>query len=215
MPASRGSEVESKQRRRCATCCTYIRFGEEKFYQHETLGDSTVTPCAPSTVTASVPSAATVAQPASHAKSEQSRVPAGHGSGALSVRVCAAPPVPTFAPVIPVVPEISAKDFVLIARTMDLYGRRGNSSQGFYLSLTASAEVLSKIAAVEYWTSSAYRQQGYFRVVSGSNVGISVDSGAFDSMFYPASSGGWKTFPAKVTLRDGRKIEIPGAMVNF
>ena len=126
-----------------------------------------------------------------------------------------APPVPTFAPVIPVVPEISAKDFVLSARTMDLYGRRGNSSQGFYLSVTASAEVLSKIAAVEYWTSSAYRQQGYFRVVSGSNVGISVDSGAFDSMFYPASSGGWKTFPAKVTLRDGRKIEIPGAMVNF
>ena len=126
-----------------------------------------------------------------------------------------APPVPTFTPVIPVVPEISAKDFVLSARTMDLYGRRGNSSQGFYLSLTASAEVLSKIAAVEYWTSSAYRQQGYFRVVSGSKAGISVDSGTFDSMFYPASSGGWKTFPAKVTLRDGRKIEIPGAMVNF
>ena len=124
-------------------------------------------------------------------------------------------PVPSVSPVVPVVPEISAKDFVLITRTMDLYGRRGNSNQGFYLSLAASAEVLSQVAAVEYWTSSAYRQQGYFRVVSGSDSAISVDSGTFDSMFYPASSGGWKTFPAKVTLRDGRKVEIPGAMVNF
>ncbi|NBQ52218.1 MAG: hypothetical protein EBU49_01370 [Proteobacteria bacterium] len=98
---------------------------------------------------------------------------------------------------------------------MDLYAKRGNSSQGFYLSLDATAEVLSQVAAVEYWTSNAYRQQGYFRVVSGSIAAISVDSGTFDSMFYPASHGGWKTFPAMVTLRDGRKIEIPGATVNF
>ena len=60
------------------------------------LGEKTATPCSPATVTVRVPFAATVAQPASHAKSEQSRVPAGQGSGAFSVRVCAAPPAPTF-----------------------------------------------------------------------------------------------------------------------
>jgi len=121
-----------------------------------------------------------------------------------------APPVPS---VDPVKPGISAKDFRMVARPMDLYGR--NQDHGFYLSIIATPDVLRQVAAVEYWTSNAYRRQGYFKVTSGAQNATEIDPRAFDSMFYPASYDGWTTFPAKVTLRDGQRLAIPGVRIDF
>jgi hypothetical protein len=126
-------------------------------------------------------------------------------------------PAPTQAPVPaptpPPKPRITAQDFRLAARAMDLYGRR--EDQGFYLSIIATPDTLREVASVEYWTSNAYRRQGYFKVTSGAMSPTDVDARAFDSMFYPASYDGWTTFPARVTLRDGRKLEIPGVLIDF
>ena len=121
-----------------------------------------------------------------------------------------APPVPS---VDPVKPGISAKDFRMVARPMDLYGR--NQDHGFYLSIIATPDVLRQVAAVEYRTSNTYRRQGYFKVTSGAQNATEIDPRAFDSMFYPASYDGWTTFPAKVTLRDGQRLAIPGVRIDF
>lgn len=129
-----------------------------------------------------------------------------------------ADPVPSNVPVVPpapVSPEISVNDFAIQARAMDLYVRRGSSSQGFYLSIVAAPEILKLVQSVEYWTSNAYRQQGYFKAVSGSSAATSVDPRTFDSMFYPATNSGWTTFPATVKMRDGRSFEVPGTVVHL
>ena len=137
----------------------------------------------------------------------------------LDAPVDVVPSVPPVTPVTPVTPAppvrpaVSEKDFRLVARSMELYGRR--QDRGFYLSIVATPEVLRQVAAVEYWASNSYRRQGYFKITSGAQNATEIDARAFDSMFYPATYDGWKTLPAAVTLRDGRKLEIPGAQVDF
>jgi hypothetical protein len=123
------------------------------------------------------------------------------------------PSVPPAPSVAPDAPAITVDDFELKARAMSLYGRRYD--QGFYLTVAASERAMRAVAKVEYWTSDSYVNQGYFRVISNSPESASLDSAAFDSMFYPVSRNGWTTYPARITLRDGRVFKIKGALIDF
>ncbi|MEY4632419.1 MAG: hypothetical protein RIQ81_2539 [Pseudomonadota bacterium] len=123
-------------------------------------------------------------------------------------------PAPSPSPSVePVTPAVTEGDFAVKARTMALYSRRYD--EGFYLTLVASERALREVAKVEYWTSDSYANQGYFKVTNKTPGDSVLDPHVFDSMFYPASRDGWTTYPARVTLRDGRVFKIRGAQVDF
>lgn len=130
-----------------------------------------------------------------------------------SVSPAPEPSLPPEKPGEPDEPTITAGDFELKARTMALYSRRYD--QGFYLTLAASERALRAVAKVEYWTSDSYSNQGYFKVSNNTPASSPIDSSAFDSMFYPASRSGWTTYPARVTLHDGRVLKITGVSIDL